>query len=167
MQSSGAARFQRERHLATSQSVSAKDPQHVLPLCRSQHRAPSVRRLCVMTNLRNWRPRQAIPQDAPGQSGSVYAKRPPAPVTGPGQGNPLGVAALAAGVCGTALYWLPWVNLVCPVVSMVLGGIALGRAGKGTGASRLPGVAGLVLGGALFLLGLFVIDVALGLAPES
>lgn len=98
-------------------------------------------------------------------SGSVYAKKFPTVFAGrPCPGDRMGAAALVVGICGIALYWLPWVNLVCPALSIVLGGIGLWRAGKGTRVSRLPAVAGLILNGVLLLIGLFVIDVALSLA---
>lgn len=75
----------------------------------------------------------------------------------------MGVAALVVGICGVPLYWIPFVNLICPALSVIFGAIGLQRATK-TAAGRLPTITGLVLGGILFLIGLFVIDVVLSLA---
>jgi hypothetical protein len=97
------------------------------------------------------------------QSGSVYAKWSPASISGPVQGNLLGISALVVGLGAISLYWLAWVNLVCPALSVILGGIDLWQTRAGTGVPRLPGVAGLALGGVLLPVGLFVINVALSL----
>lgn len=74
------------------------------------------------------------------------------------------MAAMIVGICGIALYWLPWVNLICPAGSVLFGAIALHLAGKQKATGRLPAIAGLILGGVLFLVGIFVIEVALSLA---
>jgi hypothetical protein len=74
------------------------------------------------------------------------------------------MAAMVMGICGIALYWLPWVNLICPAGSIIVGAIGALRASNGTATSKLPAVSGLVLGGVLFLIGLFVIEVALDLS---
>lgn len=74
------------------------------------------------------------------------------------------MAAMVVGICGISLYWLPWVNLICPAGSVLFGAIALHLAGKQKGTGRLPAIAGLILGGVLFLVGIFVIEVALSLA---
>lgn len=72
---------------------------------------------------------------------------------------------MAVAVCGIALFWLPGVNLMLALASVIFGSIALQRAGNGTATGKFAAVTGLVLGLVLFLIGLFVIDVALSLAP--
>lgn len=99
-----------------------------------------------------------------GQSGSTYVNglwtaRSPAP-----EGKLLGSAAFVVGICGIPLFWVPFVNLICPILAMILGTVGLLRAGR-TGARQLSAAAGLFLGGILFPVGLFVIDVVLSLAP--
>lgn len=95
-----------------------------------------------------------------GQPGSSYLKM--TPVETPAQANvdPLGTASLLAGICGIALFWLPWVNLLFPVMSITLGTVSLRRTGRGA----YTAVAGVVLGSVLFLIGVFVIDVAASLS---
>lgn len=99
-----------------------------------------------------------------GQQGTVYLKRSPVQKAERPQGNSLGIGAAVVGICGIAVYWLPWVNLICPAGLMILGAVGLQNARKGTVPSKLAAATALVLGGALFLLGLFVIEVALSLA---
>lgn len=125
---------------------------------KAQHRSQT--RLVVRAPTYRHAPRSPLGPD----SGPIYPKKFPTVLAGSTQGDRMGAAALIVGICGIALYWLPWVNLMCPALSTVLGGLSLWRVGKGTGASRLPAVAGLILSGVLFLIGLFVIDVALSLA---
>jgi hypothetical protein len=96
--------------------------------------------------------------------GTTYRKGSPSLTDSRSQGHSLGITASIVGLCGVALYWLPWVNLVCPAGLVILGTVGLQKASKGTVASRLPEVAALLLGCLLFLLGLFVIEVALSLS---
>lgn len=98
------------------------------------------------------------------QQGTVYLKRSPVQKAGRSQGSSLGVGAAAVAICGIALYWLPWVNLICPAGLMILGAVGLQNTCEGAVPSKLSAATALVLGGALFLLGLFVIEVALSLA---
>lgn len=97
------------------------------------------------------------------EPGTTYVKGTPSVVGDRPEGNPLGVAAMVVGLCGIALYWLPWVNLICPAGSIIIGSLSLHQASKGTTTSNLPAVAGLLLGCLLFPIGLFVIEVALSL----
>lgn len=81
------------------------------------------------------------------------------------QVDPVGTLSILAGICGIALFWLPWLNLLFPVLSMALGVVSLRKTGKRSALTgNLPAVAGVALGSVLFLLGLFVIDVAASLA---
>lgn len=98
------------------------------------------------------------------EPGTTYVKGTPSVVGDRPEGNPLGVAAMIVGLCGIALYWLPWVNLICPAGSIIIGSLSLHKASKGSTTSSLPAVAGLLLGCLLFLIGLFVIEIALSLA---
>ena len=70
---------------------------------------------------------------------------------------------MVVGILGIGLYWLPGVNLICPVLAVVLGGIGAQRSGKGSGASKLSAIMGMVLGALLFLIAVFVIDVVTSL----
>lgn len=81
------------------------------------------------------------------------------------KGDRLGIAAMAVGICGIALFWLLWVNLTVALLSVIFGSIGLREAGSGNAMSKIRAVTGLVLGWVLVLIGLFVIDVALSLAP--
>jgi hypothetical protein len=80
------------------------------------------------------------------------------------QGKSLGLASMVVGISGIAPYWLPWVNLICPAASIVLGAMGLQKSRQGTVTPKLPAVTGLLLGGLLLFIGLFVIEVAGGLA---
>ena len=109
-------------------------------------------------------PRSLLADQTPkSQPGSTCVNRSSAAKADHAGANRVGVAALVIGICGVPLFWVPFVNLLCPVLSLILGAIGIQRAGR-TGTGRLPAVAGLVLAGALFLIGLFVIDVFLSLA---
>ena len=94
---------------------------------------------------------------------TVYVKESPSPMADAPQGNSLGMAAMIVATCGIVLYWLPWVNLICPAGAVIFGTIALQLAGKQKATGKLPAITGLILGGVLFLIGLFVIEVALSL----
>lgn len=98
-----------------------------------------------------------------GQSGSTYLNaRAPAIATRP-PGTPYGALAMVVGILGIGLYWLPGVNLICPALAVILGAIGAQRAGKGSGASKLSAIMGMVLGALLFLIAVFVIDVVTSL----
>ena len=99
-----------------------------------------------------------------GQPGTIYLKTSPTHMAEQPQAISLGVGAAAVAICGIALYWLPWVNLICPAGLVILGTVGLKKASKGTVTSKLSAVTALILGGVLFLLGLFVIQVAFSLA---
>lgn len=107
--------------------------------------------------------RNVPPAPLAGHRGTRYLKKSSSPMADAPQGNSLGMAAMIVGTCGIALYWLPWVNLICPAGSVIFGTIALQRASKQKATGKLPAITGLILGGVLFLIGLFVIEVALSL----
>ncbi|WP_247043997.1 hypothetical protein [Arthrobacter rhizosphaerae] len=73
--------------------------------------------------------------------------------------DPIGTLSILAGICGIAVFWLPWLNLLFPLISITLGAVSLRGAGKDA-VGNLSAVGGVVLGSVLLLLGLFVIDVA-------
>ena len=98
---------------------------------------------------------KTLPSEQSGWSKSSYAPIPDqVPV------DPVGTLSMLAAICGIALFWLPWLNLVFPMISISLGTVSLRRAGKDAFTWNLPAIGGLVLGSVLFLLGLFVIEVA-------
>lgn len=112
------------------------------------------------------RPQQdpsALQTQAEGETGSTHVDTSPTARANQPERNPLCDVSMVVAICGVPLFWIPFVNLVCPVLSMLLAAIGLRRAGK-TGRGWLPAIAGLALGGILFLVGLFVIDVLLSLA---
>lgn len=74
--------------------------------------------------------------------------------------DPVGTLAMLAGICGIAVFWLPWLNLLFPMTALTLGAVSLRKTGRNAFLGNLPAIGGVILGGVLLLLGLFVIDVA-------
>ena len=98
---------------------------------------------------------RTLPSEQSGWSARSYAQiQDQAPV------DPVGTLSMLAAICGIALFWLPWLNLVFPLIAISLGTVSLRRAGKDAFTWNLPTIGGVVPGTVLFLLGLFVIDVA-------
>lgn len=101
-----------------------------------------------------------------GHTGSVYFKQIPGTSThhSPRRRTRMGAVSLVLAICGIAVFWLPWVNLICAVLSMFLGVASLSRPDSRRTGDHFHAAAGLLLGVALFLTGLFVIDIVLSLA---
>lgn len=104
-------------------------------------------------------------RDRPGRSGSVYFTQIQAVGTSPSPRRHENTASLVLAICGIAVFWLPWVNLICPALAIILGAADLVRAGTRKREGWFCAAASLVLGVALFLIGLLVIDIALSLTP--
>lgn len=109
-------------------------------------------------------PGYGSPQQAYGQPG-MPPQMPPAytaaPVAQPSNG--MGVAALVLGILGLTTGWIPGVNYVTWIMSLlaiIFGGIGISKANKGEATNKGMAITGLVLGCIAFALAIIVIVLA-------
>jgi hypothetical protein len=66
-----------------------------------------------------------------------------------------GIAALVLGLVGVVLLWLPYVNIICAILAIIFGILAIVKT-----TSKGLGIAGLVLGAVVILIGVILIIIA-------
>ena len=69
--------------------------------------------------------------------------------------NGLGTSAMILGIIGLVFVWLPGLNLTLGILATIFGAVGLNRTQKGTASNKGMAVAGLSLGIATIILGLF------------
>lgn len=92
---------------------------------------------------------------------NVYVNAAPVGSNGMPYSNGLGTAAMVLGIVGVTVFWLPWVNFVCPTLALIFGWVGLNRVKKGTASNKGSAVTGLVLGGIVWALSLIVVIIAI------
>ncbi len=90
-----------------------------------------------------------------GPPGGPYGGYGPTAHGGPRNG--MGVAALIVAIVSVLVAWVPFVGLlgvIGGIVAIILGAVALSRAGRGEASNRSQSIAGIVLGALAVLLGI-------------
>lgn len=73
---------------------------------------------------------------------------------------------MVLGIVGVTVFWLPWVNFVCPTLALIFGWVGLNRVKNGTASNKGSAVTGLVLGGIVWALSLIVVIIAVSLVAS-